>query len=135
LAEVIKYALLDGPDLFAWLEARIDALLARDHAVLAETVSRCCAIKARIVAVDEQERGERALLNLGHTFGHALESAYAGRLLHGEAVALGCVMAARLSRSLGWLAASDCARITALIERAGLPVAPPAPPPATPCSR
>lgn len=129
IAEVIKYALLDGAELFGWLEAHIDDLPARDHAVLAETVMRCGTIKARIVAADEQERGERALLNLGHTFGHALETAYDGRLLHGEAVALGCVLAARLSTSLGWLAASDCARITALIERAGLPVAPPAPAP------
>lgn len=129
VAEVIKYALLEPGGLFDWLDANLGALLARDPVVLGETVLRCCRIKARIVADDETEHGRRALLNLGHTFGHALESTYAGRMLHGEAVALGCVMAARLSQSLGWLAPAAAARITGLIRDAGLPTTLPSPAP------
>ncbi|TFH75157.1 3-dehydroquinate synthase [Gammaproteobacteria bacterium LSUCC0112] len=126
LAEVIKYGLLGNAAFFGWLEENMDALLARDVNKLAEAVMICCEEKARIVAADEKEGGLRALLNLGHTFGHAIEAAMGyGTWLHGEAVAAGMVMAADLSRRLGWLDAADAARARALIERAGLPVAPP----------
>lgn len=126
LAEVIKYGLLGNAAFFGWLEENMDALLARDVDKLAEAVRICCEEKARIVAADEKEGGLRALLNLGHTFGHAIEAAMGyGTWLHGEAVGAGMVMAADLSRRLGWLDAVDAARARALIERAGLPVAPP----------
>jgi len=127
LAEVIKYGLLGNAGFFAWLEQHIEALLARDPVLLAEAVRICCAEKARIVAADEKEGGIRALLNLGHTFGHAIEAAMGyGNWLHGEAVATGIVMAADLSRRLGWISAEDALRARRLIERAGLPVCPPA---------
>lgn len=126
LAEVIKYGLLGNAAFFIWLEQNIDALLARDVESLAYAVRICCEEKARIVAADEKEGGLRAMLNLGHTFGHAIESAMGyGNWLHGEAVAAGMVMAADLSCRLGWLAPADARRARALIERAGLPVAPP----------
>ncbi|MBN1238032.1 MAG: 3-dehydroquinate synthase [Gammaproteobacteria bacterium] len=126
LAEVVKYGLILDLELFEWLEKNMEALLALDPAALAHAVRRSCEIKAAIVAEDEQERGRRALLNLGHTFGHALESI--GRYekwLHGEAVAIGISLAASTSRALGWLGADDCARIDALLRRARLPVAAP----------
>lgn len=127
LAEVIKYGLLGNAEFFSWLEHNIDALLARDAELLAQAVRICCEEKARIVAADEREGGVRALLNLGHTFGHAIEAAMGyGNWLHGEAVGTGMVMAADLSRRLGWLSEQDAQRARALIERAGLPVAPPA---------
>lgn len=129
LAEVIKYALLEPGGLWDWLDANIAALCAGEPAVVEGAVGRCVRVKARIVAADETERGQRALLNLGHTFGHALETLYAGQLLHGEAVALGCVMAARMSQSLGWLPAAASARITAMLAAAGLPTALPSPVP------
>lgn len=126
LAEVIKYGLLGNAAFFIWLEQNIDALLARDVESLAYAVRICCEEKARIVAADEKEGGSRAMLNLGHTFGHAIESAMGyGNWLHGEAVAAGMVMAADLSCRLGWLAPADARRARSLIERAGLPVAPP----------
>ncbi|MBU2097577.1 MAG: 3-dehydroquinate synthase [Gammaproteobacteria bacterium] len=126
LAEVIKYGLLGNASFFDWLEQHIDALLARDSELMAQAVRICCEEKARIVAADEKEGGVRALLNLGHTFGHAIEAAMGyGNWLHGEAVATGMVMAADLSRRLGWLSADDARRARALIERAGLPVSPP----------
>jgi len=129
LAEVIKYGLIRDPDFFDWLERHIDALLHREPALIAEAVERCCANKAEVVAADETERGERALLNLGHTFGHAIETAMGyGVWLHGEAVAAGTMIAAELSRRLGWLSAADVARIEALHRRAGLPVHGPAVP-------
>ncbi|MGQ1459237.1 3-dehydroquinate synthase [Acinetobacter baumannii] len=104
LAEVIKYALLGDEDFLVWLEENMDGLVARDADLLAEAVYRSCAHKARIVANDEKEQGERALLNLGHTFGHAIESYLGyGTWLHGEAVATGMVMAADLSQRLGWI--------------------------------
>ena len=122
LAEVIKYGLIADATLFAWLEAYIDELLAADPAALAQVIRRCCEIKAAIVARDEREQGERALLNLGHTFGHALESATAYKeLLHGEAVGVGLAMAAAMSRECGLLRAEEAARATRLVERAGLP--------------
>ncbi|MFZ5724498.1 MAG: 3-dehydroquinate synthase [Pseudomonadota bacterium] len=127
LAEVIKYGLIRDPQFFAWLEANIDALVAHDPAALSEAIERSCRNKAEVVAADERETGERATLNLGHTFGHAIETGCGyGNWLHGEAVAAGMVMAASLSVRLGWLAATDLARIERLLSRAGLPVRPPA---------
>jgi 3-dehydroquinate synthase len=127
LAEVIKYGLIGDLPFFEWLEQNIEGLRARDPAALAYAIHRSCADKARVVAADEREGGIRALLNLGHTFGHAIESGMGyGVWLHGEAVAAGTVLAAELSRRLGWLCEADVARIRALFERAGLPVAAPA---------
>lgn len=126
LAEVIKYGLLGNAGFFAWLEQNMDALLAGDAGLLAQAVKICCEEKARIVTADEREGGMRALLNLGHTFGHAIEAAMGyGNWLHGEAVATGMVMAADLSMRLGWISADDAVRARTLIERAGLPVTPP----------
>ena len=127
LAEVIKYGLLGDLEFLAWLEQNMDALRARDTAVLAQAIQRSCENKARIVAADERESGQRALLNLGHTFGHAIEASLGyGEWLHGEAVAAGMVMAAQLSARLGWIEESASARAEDLIRRAGLPTAPPA---------
>ncbi|WP_445116779.1 3-dehydroquinate synthase [Acinetobacter sp. WZC-1] len=124
LAEVIKYALLGDIEFLAWLEAHMDGLVGRDATLLAEAVYRSCAHKAAIVARDEKEQGERALLNLGHTFGHAIESYLGyGVWLHGEAVATGMVMAADLSHRMGWISAEDLARTKNIIHRANLPVA------------
>jgi 3-dehydroquinate synthase len=127
LAEVIKYGLIRDAGFFAWLEREIDALRALEPEALDWAIERSCRHKAEIVAADETERGERALLNLGHTFGHAIETGQGyGQWLHGEAVAAGTMMAAELSRRLGWLDEEDVARIGRLFERAGLPVAGPA---------
>jgi len=123
LAEVIKYGLIRDAIFFEWLESHIDALLARDPLALTHAIARSCAIKAEIVSRDEREQGERALLNLGHTFGHAIEAATGYvEWLHGEAVAMGLVVAADLSQRLGQLDARDLRRLVALLERAGLPV-------------
>lgn len=123
LAEVIKYGLIRDPVFLDWLEANLDALVARDADALAFAIERSCRNKAEVVAADETEQGERALLNLGHTFGHAIETGLGyGEWLHGEAVAAGTMMAAELSRSLGWIGADDVARIEALFVRARLPV-------------
>jgi 3-dehydroquinate synthase len=123
LAEVIKYGAIVDADFFAWLEANMDALLARDPEALGAAIQRSCELKAEVVAEDERESGRRAILNFGHTFGHAIERCQGyGEWLHGEAVAAGMVMAARLSggdRVVG-------ERIEALLERAGLPTRPPA---------
>jgi 3-dehydroquinate synthase len=122
LAEVIKYGLIADAGLFDWLETHIEELLAAEPAALTHIVRRSCEIKAEIVGRDEREQGERALLNLGHTFGHAIEAATAYReWLHGEAVGAGLVMAAAMSRECGLLAASEVERIQRLVERAGLP--------------
>lgn len=127
LSEVIKYGLLGNAAFLDWLDQHIDSLLEGDVALLSEAVKICCEEKARIVAADEREGGVRALLNLGHTFGHAIEAAMGyGNWLHGEAVAAGMVMAADLSHRLGWISLKDAARARALIERAGLPGCPPA---------
>jgi 3-dehydroquinate synthase len=127
LAEVIKYGLIRDPAFFEWLEANIERLLARETEALTYAIERSCANKAEVVAEDETESGVRALLNLGHTFGHAIEAGLGyGEWLHGEAVAAGMVMAAELSRRLGWLGAEECARTVRLLERAGLPVRGPA---------
>ncbi|HTT44380.1 MAG TPA: 3-dehydroquinate synthase [Steroidobacteraceae bacterium] len=122
LAEVIKYGLICDAELFAWLEAHIERLLARDPAALAHVIRRSCEIKAAIVGRDEREQGERALLNLGHTFGHAIEAATAYRQwLHGEAIGAGLVMAAAMSRECGLLPAREAERVRRLVEAAGLP--------------
>jgi len=127
IAEVIKYGLIRDPAFVDWLEENMSRLLARDPEALIEAVHRSCAHKAAIVAADEREAGERALLNLGHTFGHAIETAMGyGAWLHGEAVAAGTMMAAELSRALGWLSIRELARIEVLLASAGLPVRGPA---------
>lgn len=126
LAEVIKYGLIRDPEFFVWLEANIDALLARQSDALAYAIERSCANKAEVVTADERETGERATLNLGHTFGHAIETGLGyGACLHGEAVAIGMCQAADLSRRLGWLTHKDVERIARILQRAKLPVTPP----------
>ncbi|KAA0876268.1 3-dehydroquinate synthase [Nitrincola tapanii] len=126
LAEVIKYGLIYDADFFAWLEAHMDGLYQGDSALLAQAIYRSCEIKAEVVAQDERESGIRAWLNLGHTFGHAIETdAGYGAWLHGEAVGAGTMMAADLSARLGWLNAQDVERIRTLLQRAGLPICPP----------
>jgi len=127
LAEVIKYGLIRDLPFLEWIEAHLDRLLARDPEALAEAVERSCRNKAEVVAADETEQGERAMLNLGHTFGHAIETGLGyGQWLHGEAVAAGTIMAADLSRRLGWLTDDEVARVRLIHERAGLPVVGPA---------
>jgi len=127
LAEIIKYGPIYDMDFLAWIEAHIDALVAREPAALAHAVKRSCEIKAAVVGQDERETGLRAILNFGHTFGHAIESGLGyGEWLHGEAVGCGMVMAAHLSQRLGGIDASFVQRLTALIQRAGLPVVAPA---------
>jgi 3-dehydroquinate synthase len=121
LAEVVKYALLGDAAFFAWLENHVEALLARDAAAVTHVIKTCCSMKAAIVGRDEREQGERALLNLGHTFGHAIEAATGyGEWLHGEAVAAGLLMAASMSRRCGWLTEEALQRIRTLLERLGL---------------
>jgi len=122
LAEVIKYGLICDAGFFDWLEAHLDELLAGDASALAHVIRRSCEIKARIVGSDEREQADRALLNLGHTFGHALESATGYTAwLHGEAIGAGLVMAADMSRESGFLTAAEFERVRRLIARAGLP--------------
>lgn len=126
LAEVIKYGLIMDTEFLAWLEQNMERLMRRDPDALGHAVQRSCENKARIVGRDEREAAQRALLNLGHTFGHAIETALGyGRWLHGEAVAAGIVLAARFSERLGHLQRNDVQRIEALLKRARLPVAPP----------
>lgn len=126
LAEVIKYGLIRDRPFLEWLEANLDALLIRDAAALSEAIERSCRNKAEIVAADERETGERALLNLGHTFGHAIETGVGyGQWLHGEAVAAGTVLAADLSARLGWLNRTQVERVRTLLARAHLPLDPP----------
>lgn len=123
LAEVIKYGLIGDVPFLEWLEANLFRLLERDPEALAYAVYRSCQNKAEVVARDERESGERALLNLGHTFGHAIETGLGyGKWLHGEAVAAGTMMAAELSADLGWIGAGDVARMERLFVAAGLPV-------------
>ena len=126
LAEVIKYGLINDPEFFAWLEQNMPALVARDPGALAYAIERSCADKAALVAADEREAGQRALLNLGHTFGHAIETAMGyGTWLHGEAVGAGMCMAAAMSARLGWLSDAQVQRIDRLVAAAGLPTRPP----------
>ncbi len=123
LAEVIKYGLIVDRNFFDWLDAHATDLLARDPQALAHAIRRSCEIKAEIVGRDEREQGDRALLNLGHTFGHAIESAtnYA-TWLHGEAVGAGMLLAADMSKRLGWVTPGDVERVEAILRRFGLPV-------------
>jgi 3-dehydroquinate synthase len=127
LAEVIKYGPIADPQFFAWLEAHLDALLARDEAALVHAVRRSCEIKAQVVGHDEREAGLRAILNFGHTFGHAIETGLGyGEWLHGEAVACGMLMAADCSVRLGLVEADLALRLERLLVRAGLPTRGPA---------
>jgi len=127
LAEVIKYGLIKDGGFFSWLEQNMATLTARDKQALAYAIERSCAIKAAVVASDERESGQRALLNLGHTFGHAIETGTGyGTWLHGEAIATGMLMAAELSARHGWLTADAVQRIEALLHAADLPTQPPA---------
>jgi len=127
IAEVIKHGFALDAELVAWLEANIARLIARERGALTHAVRRSCELKAAVVAEDERESGRRALLNFGHTFGHAIETgAGHGAWLHGEAVAAGMVMAAELSVRAGLLAQTEAARVRALLERAALPVKGPA---------
>ena len=123
MAEVIKYGLIRDQDFFDWLESNIEALMARDANSLAEAIFVSCKTKAEIVSLDETEQGLRAILNLGHTFGHAIEAAQEYKdWLHGEAVGAGMAMAARMSRDMGLITATDVARIEKLLAAANLPI-------------
>jgi len=122
LAEVIKYGLIWDAEFLAWLEANMDKLRALDPAAITHAIHRSCEIKAQVVGEDEREGGIRAILNLGHTFGHAIETGMGyGNWLHGEAVAAGMVMAAQTSQRMGWISEADVVRTRALIRAAGLP--------------
>ncbi len=126
IAEVIKYGLIDDPEFFVWLEQNMGKLVAREPEALAYAIARSCEDKARVVAADEKEAGSRALLNLGHTFGHAIETGMGyGEWLHGEAVGAGMVLAAELSAHLGWITPQVVERIRKLIAAAALPLKPP----------
>jgi 3-dehydroquinate synthase len=123
IAEVIKYGLISDYDFFEWLEANIEQLKDRDPKALAYAIERSCQDKADVVAKDETEQGVRALLNLGHTFGHAIETGMGyGNWLHGEAIATGMLMAADLSVRMGWLQTDELSRIETIFKLAGLPV-------------
>jgi len=122
LAEVIKYGAILDYEFFEWLEAHIDELVALNNEFLQHCIARCCQIKADVVARDETEKGDRALLNLGHTFGHAIETHRGyGNWLHGEAVSTGMMMAAALSEQLGDISVADVSRLEKLLARANLP--------------
>ncbi|WP_456412871.1 3-dehydroquinate synthase [Thiolapillus sp.] len=126
LAEVIKHGIIADAEYFSWLEGHIQALRDLDAKALAHAIEGSCAIKSAVVSADEKEAGQRALLNFGHTFGHAIETGMGyGVWLHGEAVGAGMCMAARMSRIMGWLGAEEEARIVMLVRAAGLPVSPP----------
>ncbi|MCY1492324.1 3-dehydroquinate synthase [compost metagenome] len=126
LAEVIKYGFICDEPFLTWLEAHVEDLLALEPAALTEAIERSCAAKARVVGADERESGVRATLNLGHTFGHAIETHMGyGAWLHGEAVGTGTVMALEMSHRLGWLTAAERDRGVRLLRRAGLPIVPP----------
>lgn len=126
LAEVIKYGLICDAPFLDWLETHMEALLALEPTALTEAIERSCAAKARVVGADERESGIRATLNLGHTFGHAIETHMGyGVWLHGEAVAAGTVMALEMSRRLGWIDAAERDRSMRLLHAAGLPIVPP----------
>ncbi|WP_305800231.1 3-dehydroquinate synthase [Thiolapillus sp.] len=127
LAEVIKHGIITDEAYFSWLEAHISELRGLESDALAHAIEGSCIIKSCVVSADEKEAGQRALLNYGHTFGHAIETGMGyGVWLHGEAVGAGMCMAARMSRLMGWLAEDEEARIVSLVDAAGLPVSPPA---------
>ncbi|VAW62575.1 3-dehydroquinate synthase [hydrothermal vent metagenome] len=126
IAEIIKYGLIRDLPFLEWLENNIDNLLDKDPQALAYAIERSCQNKAEVVAADEKESGQRALLNLGHTFGHAIEAGMGyGTWLHGEAIASGMVMAARLSNKLGWMSEDEVDRVINILERSNLPVTAP----------
>jgi 3-dehydroquinate synthase len=126
MAEVIKYGLMRDAEFFDWLERDVEALMALDEQALSYAIYRSCQNKADLVALDEHEQGDRALLNLGHTFGHAIENAMGyGVWLHGEAVAAGTILAADLSQRLGWLTSLDSKRVMDILQAANLPVTAP----------
>ncbi|MDO6682850.1 MULTISPECIES: 3-dehydroquinate synthase [unclassified Oceanobacter] len=126
MAEVIKYGLLEDVEFYHWIQQHVDGLMAGDGALLAQAIHTSCACKARVVAQDEREGGIRAILNLGHTFGHAIESHQGyGQWLHGEAVGTGLLMAADLSCRMGAISSADVAELKALLIRSSLPVLPP----------
>lgn len=125
-SEIIKYGLIRDAEFFKWLETNVDRLLARDATAWAFAIRRSCESKATVVSADEREAGLRATLNLGHTFGHAIEAASGyGAWLHGEAVAAGTAMAADLSRRLGWITPEIDERIVAILRKISQPVKPP----------
>ncbi|KAK8964899.1 hypothetical protein KSP40_PGU008757 [Platanthera guangdongensis] len=126
IAEVIKYGLIRDAEFFEWQEKNMDALLARDSSALAYAIKRSCENKAEVVSLDEKESGLRATLNLGHTFGHAIEAGFGyGQWLHGEAVAAGMVMAVDMSHRLGWIDDTIVERVRNILRRAKLPISPP----------
>ncbi len=126
IAEVIKYGYINDIEFIHWLDKNMEKLLKRDPEALAYAIYRSCQHKAKIVAADEKEAGQRALLNLGHTFGHAIETGMGyGKWLHGEAISAGMVMAAELSKAHGWIDAADVKSIRALLQKARLPTDPP----------
>jgi 3-dehydroquinate synthase len=126
IAEVIKYGLICDAEFYRWINANVERIMLRDHETLIETIYRSCDNKANVVAEDERESGVRAILNLGHTFGHAIETAQGyGSWLHGEAVAAGMVLAANLSARMGWLSSQEVVGVTELLVKAKLPVLPP----------
>jgi len=126
LAEVIKYGLISDREFYDWLNDNLAALMEREPRVLSEAIERSCQNKAKVVAADEREGGVRAILNLGHTFGHAIEAAKGyGNWLHGEAVAAGMVLAAELSHIMGWLSSRDVDHLCELLKQAHLPTSPP----------
>ena len=123
MAEVIKYGLLGNADFFYMLETNIESIMARNKDLIIEIIFNSCKDKASIVALDEFERGKRALLNLGHTFGHGIENAFGyGNYLHGEAVSIGMVMAAKLSMDEGYLSNEDAIRVESILSKADLPI-------------
>ena len=127
LAEVIKYGLIRDVKFFDWIEVHIHELMNLDVSIMSEAIYRSCQNKAEVVVIDEHEAGDRALLNLGHTFGHAIENAMGyGVWLHGEAVAAGCMLAANLSLRMGWLTSSEIKRMETLFQAAKLPIKSPA---------
>ena len=123
MAEVIKYSLLGNADFLSMLEANIESIMARKKDLIIEVIFNCCQDKARIVELDEFEKGKRALLNLGHTFGHGIENAFGyGNYLHGEAVSIGMVMAAKLSKDEGNLSHEETLRVESILSKADLPI-------------
>ena len=126
MAEVVKYGFIRDATFLQWIETNVERLIAREDAAVIHAVRRSCEIKAEVVGQDEREHGLRAILNLGHTFGHAIETASGyGNWLHGEAVAAGMAMAADMSARLGWLQPNERDRVVALLKQLGLPVEPP----------
>jgi len=123
IAEVIKYAIVFDEKFYSWLEENIENILSLDHEIMSYCIKKCCELKSKIISLDERENNFRALLNLGHTYGHAIEThAGYGNWLHGEAISVGIVMAARTSKILGYLKETDFKRIITLLKRTGLPV-------------